>query len=275
MRTPGQGITFREAMTGRLTFGATDPVTGAEDVAAVPFVLRATIDIPDMAGFVAEPTHTGGLAGHLYAPRAGFTLPSTSGIFRLFSPGTDPVMTEMVYEMGYMRDGKPYYFRGRKTVRIGSILRAWRETTTLYVTLHEGNAAGTIVGAGILRLNLFDFLALMGNLRAVGSERPLQRLRTVMRFAGFFARELWRTYVVQKASAMTDTQGAGPRPAGSRNIDNPPRDQGRLVRREAAIRHRSKDAYLDNRRIDVRAARGHGRARSTPSRCSATRSRLR
>jgi hypothetical protein len=107
-------------------------------------------------------------------------------------------MTEMVYEMGYMRDGKPYYFRGRKTVRIGSILRAWRETTTLYVTLHEGDAAGTIVGAGILRLNLFDFLALMGNLRAVGSERPLQRLRTVMRFAGFFARELWRTYVVQR-----------------------------------------------------------------------------
>jgi predicted patatin/cPLA2 family phospholipase len=198
MRTPGQGLTFREAMIGRLTFGVTDPVAGADNVAAVPFTLKATIDIPDVEEFIADRTHTGGLAGHLYAPRAGFTLPSTSGIFRLFSPGPDPDMTEMVYEMGYMRDGKPYYFRGHKHVRIGSILGAWRETTTLYVTVHETDAAGPVIAAGILRLNVFDFLALMGTLHAVGCERPMQRWRTVMRFSRFFARELWRTYVTRR-----------------------------------------------------------------------------
>jgi hypothetical protein len=140
------------------------------------------------------------LAGHLYAPRAGFVLPAITGTFRLFSPGPDPDTTEMVYEMSYQRDGKRYYFRGRKNVRIGSILGAWRETTTLYVTLHEGDAGGPIIAAGILRLNLFDFLALMGTLRATGCERPSQRWRAVMRFAGFFAGELWRTYVKRRHS---------------------------------------------------------------------------
>jgi hypothetical protein len=198
MQIPGQGLTFREAMTGRITFGATDPVAGANDAAAVPFTLKATIDILDIEKFVADPTHTGGLAGHLYAPRAGFTLPATTGIFRLFSPSPDPAMTEMVYEMGYVRDGKPYYFRGHKHVRIGSIFRAWRETTTLYVTLHDTDASGPVIGAGILRLNVFDFLALMGTLHATGCERLGQRLRAIMGFTRFFARELWRTYVARK-----------------------------------------------------------------------------
>lgn len=197
MRAQGQGISFRETMTGRITYGATEPAKGADDVAAIPFILKAVIDIPDMAGFVADPSHTGGLAGHLYSPRAGFTLPATSGIFRLFSPSGDPDMTEMVYEMGFERDGKAYYFRGHKHVRIGSIFHAWRETTTLYVTLHESGAGGDVIGAGILRLNLFDFLALLGTLHAVGCERPVQRWRAILRFAGFFSREFWRTYVAR------------------------------------------------------------------------------
>ena len=43
MKTPGHGIAFREAMTGRITFGVTDPQIGYDDPAAVPFVLKASI----------------------------------------------------------------------------------------------------------------------------------------------------------------------------------------------------------------------------------------
>lgn len=198
MRTPSHGITFRETMTGRLTFGATDPVAGADDVAAIPFALHATIDIRDIAAFVADPMHAGELVGHLYAPRAGFTLPSSSGVFRLFSPGPDPDVTEMVYEMGYIRDGKPHYFRGRKHVRIGPPWRGWGETTTLYVTVHAGDAGGPVIAAGVLSLGVADLFALVGTLRATGCERPMQRLRAIMGFTRFFARELWRTYVARK-----------------------------------------------------------------------------
>lgn len=198
MKTPGRGIAFRETMTGRITFGAVDPQKGYDDPAAIPFVLKASIDIRDIDAFATDRTHTGELTGHLYAPRAGFVLPSTGGVFRLFSPSGDPAMTEMVYETGYRRDGKPYYFRGHKHVRVGWPWRAWRETTTLFVTLHEGGASGPMIGAGILRLNFFDLLALMGTLHATGCERPRQRWRAIGRFASFFIRELWRTYVMQR-----------------------------------------------------------------------------
>ena len=199
MKTPGHGINFRESMTGRLTFGMTDPRAGYTDAAAIPFTLDASIDVRDIDAFVADPTHTGELTGHLYAPRAGFVLPGTGGVFRLFAPTADAAETYMVYEISYRRDGKPYYFAGAKHVRLGWPWRAWRETTTLYVTLHEGDdATGPIVAAGILRLNLFDLFALLGTFHATGCETPVQGWRAIFRFAAFFTRELWRTYVLQR-----------------------------------------------------------------------------
>jgi predicted patatin/cPLA2 family phospholipase len=201
MKTPGHGINFREAMTGRLTFGVTDPRGGYDDPAAIPFTLKASIDIHNIDTFVAEKTHTGDLTGHLYAPRAGFTLPGTGGVFRLFAPTADPRETWMVYEISYAQDGKAYYFAGRKHVRTGPPWRVWTETTTLYVMLHERDAAGPVVAAGILRLNLFDLFALLGTLHATGCETPIERWRAIWRFAAFFTRELWRTYVLRRPAA--------------------------------------------------------------------------
>src|SRR5262249_11132522 len=162
-------------------FGATDPRAGYDNPAAMPFTLRASIDIRDVKKFVADKTHTGDLTGHLYAPRAGFTLPGTGGVFRLFAPTADPNEAWMVYELSYQRDGKPYYFAGRKHVDIGPPWRLWAETTTLYVTLHEGDAGGPVVAAGILRLNVFDLFALLGTLHATGCERPIQGWRAIWR----------------------------------------------------------------------------------------------
>jgi hypothetical protein len=202
MKVPGRGIAFRETMTGRLTFGVTDPRAGDDHPAAIPFVLKASIDIRDINAFVSDPTHTGDLTGHLYAPRAGFVLPCTEGVFRLFSPSPDPKMTYMVYELGYRHDGKPYYFKGRKHVRVGWPWRAWRETTTLHVTLHEGDGSGPTIAAGILRLNVFDLLALVGTLHTTGCQRPSQRCWALMRFGTFFMREVWRSYVMRRPSLV-------------------------------------------------------------------------
>ena len=200
MQAPGRGVAFRETMSGRVAFGETDPRAGYDNPAAVPFALKAAIDIHDIDRFVADPSHTGELTGHVYAPRIGFELLSTGGVFRLFSPGSDAKagVTEMVYETGYRRDGKLYYVRGRKYVRVGWPWRAWRETTTLHVTLHQDGASGPIIAAGILRLNIFDLFALLGTLHATGCERRTQRWRAVWHFARFFARELWRTYVLRR-----------------------------------------------------------------------------
>src|SRR5690606_19694431 len=128
MRLPGRGLAFREAMTGRLTLGVTDPKAGYDDPAAIPFVLHACIGIDDTASFVADPSHKGDLVGHLTSPRFGGLFPASQGNFGLFTPSDDPKTTWMVYEAGFVKEGKPYWFSGRKHVAIASPFRAWRAT---------------------------------------------------------------------------------------------------------------------------------------------------
>jgi predicted patatin/cPLA2 family phospholipase len=199
MRLPGRGLTFRETMTGRLTMGATDPRKGYDDPAAFPFVLHASIGIDDTKAFAADRTHSGELVGHLVSPRFGGLFSASRGVFQLFAPSGDPRTTWMVYAMGLRKDGKAYWFSGRKHVTIALPFRLWRATTTLHVTLHEGeDESGPVVAAGILRLGVFDLLALLGTVRATGCTTLGQRWRAIAAFVGFFARELTRTYLLRR-----------------------------------------------------------------------------
>jgi hypothetical protein len=64
---------------------------------------------------------------------------------------------ELLYHLEFEQDGKPYFLAGRKYVRPGG--EVWKDTTTLYVTLHEGrNASAPIAGAGILSLDASDLV---------------------------------------------------------------------------------------------------------------------
>jgi predicted acylesterase/phospholipase RssA len=195
MREPAHGVSFSEAMTGRIAFGTRDPEAARGDPNAIPVVLRATIDIRDVAAFVRSPDHRGDMAAHLYSPRLGPSLPGTDCNFQLFSPTADPRLVEMVYEVGFWRDGEPYWLSGRKAVRKGPFWRLWRDTTTLFVHVHRGrDRSGEVVAAGVLRLGARDFLRLMATLRARDAQGLPARLRAVFVFARFFARQLWRIY---------------------------------------------------------------------------------
>lgn len=194
-QVPGQGVTFRETMTGRISFDTDDPETGARDRNAVPVKLNATINIRDIHGFTRDPEHRGGMAAHLYSPRLGHVRPATHSNFQLFSPTDDPDVIHMVYEMGVMFDAKQHWFTGRKHVRRGPPWRMWRETTTLYVHLHEGHdASGKVVAAGVLRLGAADFLGLLTTLSTRDCSGIRQKSRAVLTFVGFFANALLDTY---------------------------------------------------------------------------------
>lgn len=196
------GLAFREKMTGRITLGSSDPQQGYTNPAAVPFILHASIDVRDIVGFIADANHQGELVGHLYSPRAGGNLPARRGVFRLFSPTKDPNVTEMIYDLDFFLNGRPTWLRGRKYVRAGSVLNAWRETTTLHVTLHEGDdETGDVIGAGILRLGVSDFLSLLGTLHSVACQTRREKLRALFAFANFFASTLWRTYIAKGAAS--------------------------------------------------------------------------
>lgn len=197
MREPGIGLSFRETMAGHFGLDAIDPQTGAK--AATRLAMHATIHIDDMSAFVTDPQHRADLTGHIDFEPFGTAIPAESGVFGLFTPSDDPALCYMVYELGFRHRGEPYYLAGRKHVRIGVVWKLWRETTTLYTTLHAGNdAQGPVIGAGVLRLGPVDLLRLLGTVHATNAPGAKARVVAVWRFFRFFSSELLRTYVLRR-----------------------------------------------------------------------------
>jgi hypothetical protein len=97
----------------------------------------------------------------------------------------------MVYELAFRAGERPYYLAGEKRVRNDAGLDLWKDTTTLYTRLHEGEGAGgAVIGAGILTLGVRQLLALMSTLRPINGGGP----GTVTAFGRFFFGELWDVY---------------------------------------------------------------------------------
>lgn len=192
------GISFRETMSGGFALGATDPRRGHEQGAAAGtrLAMHATIDIRDIKVFMADPQHAGGLAGRIDFAPLGLGMLASHGIFKLFAPSGEGDLRWMVYELGFRHQGKSYYVAGKKEVRGGPVWRLWRDTTTLFTRLYAGdNASGEIIGAGVLSLGIGALLRLLSTLRATSAASLGERVGAIKTFGGFFARELWRSYV--------------------------------------------------------------------------------
>lgn len=200
MREPGCGVQFREVMAGRITFGESDPAKGYNSQAAMALALHATIDVEDMREFILDPSHKGTIAGHVELHRRGGWLPLSRGEFGLFTPSPgDPRLSLMIYAGAFHIDGRRYLFNGRKHVRISPIWKMWKQTTTLYVTLHEGDRPeGPIVAAGILNLGLAQLFELLGTFHPTGCTGRRQKLGAAWKFFRFFASELVRHYVTRR-----------------------------------------------------------------------------
>jgi predicted acylesterase/phospholipase RssA len=197
MRDETTGLSFRETMSGGFALGETDPETGRQkgQAAGTNLSLHATVLIRDLDRFLTEPGHPGSLAGSIdFAPFGG-TIIGTGGVFNLFIPSGQPGLKYMVYELGFQRDGNPYYLSGRKEVRDSSPTEAWKQTTTLYTVLHEGtDATGPIVGAGTLSLGVPDLIRMLGTVSTPGAPGPAQSAAAIARFGHFFLGQMWDSY---------------------------------------------------------------------------------
>ena len=150
------GFTFMEVMAGGFALGPSDPSAGeaAGRAAGTALTMHATIVIDNLDQFLADALHPGSISGQIDFPPLGVHLPSTSGVFRLFSPTEDPAMKYMVYELGFNAGGESYYMAGHKEVKRVPVMDAWHATTTLYAQLHKGSDATTpVVGAGVISLS--------------------------------------------------------------------------------------------------------------------------
>lgn len=191
------GITFKETMAGPLALGETDPEQGAEkgEHMDTSLTMNATVTIDDLDAFISDPAHLASLAGAIDFPPLGERSEASSGLFNLFSPADDPKLKYMVYELALQCDGGPRYLAGKKYVRDDPGFDLWSDTTTLYTTLHEGgNASGSLIGAGILRLDIGDFLRLISTITVTGTDSKMEQAAAVAKFGKFFMGELWDTY---------------------------------------------------------------------------------
>jgi hypothetical protein len=181
-------------MTGPFAMGARSPEEGAATAQCI-VKMHAEVYIPDIAAFVADPTHTGVLSGVLDLPPIANGQVCPTGVFRLFSPTDQPNTKYMVYELGFAHDGSSYYLAGHKTVRNDPGFDMWKDTTTLYVTLHAGHdASGAILGAGTLSLGVADLIRLLETMRVTNTTGAGQTSGTIATFGKFFLGRLWDTY---------------------------------------------------------------------------------
>lgn len=193
MNAPAPDLTFRETMSGPLSLQETDPSTGAGKGRHTPFTFHATISVDDMEAFIRDPQHAARLVAHVSYPPFGEDLPVKRGSFNLFKSGDDPNTRLMTYGMAFEHQGREYYLSGTKTIRDDKGPDLWRDTTRLYVRLHEGpDERGAVVGAGVLKLGMGDVLKLVSSMR---SARPgLEGSKAVMQFGRFFLGTLWDVY---------------------------------------------------------------------------------
>jgi len=191
------GITFDETMAGGFALGESDPETGARagKKAGTSLAMHATVTIPDLDAFLTDPKHAGQLKGSIDFPPLGTGIAARQGVFNLFSPSGKPGLKYMVYELAFRHQGKPRYLAGRKHVHNDPGFDLWSDTTTLFTTLHNG-ADGTapVIGAGVLRLDMGDFLKLMSTIKVTGTRSTELRAKAVARFGKFFMGELWDIY---------------------------------------------------------------------------------
>lgn len=196
------GVSFRETMAGGFALGETDPGKGerAGKQAGTRLTMNAAVTIRDLDRFVADPGHLGELAGHVSFPPLGENLPCKKGVFNLFSPADQPKTKWMVYEMGFEHGGKSYYLVGKKEVRDDPGLDLWKDTTTLFTRLHEGeDASGPVVGAGVLSLGPKEILGLASTITAQNAGSAASQAAVVLKFGRFFLGELWESYLKRAA----------------------------------------------------------------------------
>src|ERR1700730_9874349 len=59
-------------------------------------------------------------------------------------------------------------------------------TTTLYVTVREGDASGPVIAKGIVNIHIKDFRKQLTTMKAVGAASKLEELKTLAKFGRFF-----------------------------------------------------------------------------------------
>jgi cholesterol oxidase len=207
---PKLGIRFSESMSGYFSRMVTDD---AEDAyqrgmdqgrqSGSPFKFVVTIISDDLERTISDVNYVSPMLGTAEAPAlSSSALTITEGQFNYFLLDRDRVETKrMQYKMKLSSvEGNTYYFYGFKVIHDDRGIDSWSDTTTLYITLYEGdNEQGRILGKGILRIPIASFMRQMTTMQVTNAGTLGERWQAMLKFGRFFGGQLIDTYGVNLA----------------------------------------------------------------------------
>lgn len=187
---PALGIQFSETMRGH--------VGRQGEAADSPFACTLTIIGDDLERMLADPAAQARVLGTVRAPMLSpDPLTVTEGVFNLFVDDPERIgARRMCYRMILTaEDGAHYYCSGFKSIHDDQGLDVWPDTTTLYLTVHQGdNETGPVLARGILTIAAPDFLKQLTTIEVIGATGVAQRLAATTRFGKFFAGSLFDVF---------------------------------------------------------------------------------
>ena len=159
-----------------------------------------TINMDDADHFITDPAHEARVEGTIKSPLVGGETPVQSGTFNLLVHAADPRKKNMHYRL-FAKDtgGRDLTLTGVKHIQNDEGTDAWQDTTTLYVKLFDGvvreqdEANAVVRGAGIIRIEILDFLQQMTTFRTEGPSLGA-RVSALNRFGMLFLGKLWDVY---------------------------------------------------------------------------------
>lgn len=195
------GIQFTEKMTGWFSKREKDDYQKAaklgEDHNSM-FQFTLTVISDDVETMLSDENHEAAMFGTVDAPDISpEPLTVNQGVFNLFVSDPDSVGTRnMRYRMKMSsQEGKDYWFEGHKIIHDDAGLDLWTDTTTLYITVHEGpDNTAPVLGKGVLKIRPTDFVRQMTTMKVPNADGILQRLKYIADFGKFFAGTLYDTY---------------------------------------------------------------------------------
>ncbi|MGH4008971.1 MAG: alpha/beta fold hydrolase [Pseudonocardiaceae bacterium] len=178
------GIQFTETMAGYLSTS--------------PCSCTLTIVSDDLDRMLADPEHQARMIGTVHARvLSPDPITVTRGVFNLFAEDPDRVGGRLMrYRMKLTtEEGQHYYFVGFKSIHDDRGLDLWRDTTTLHVTVYEGDDdAGQVAAKGILTIRPEDFKTQLTTMKVINASSAQQRLAATARFGRFFAGALFDVF---------------------------------------------------------------------------------
>ena len=163
------------------------------------FEFTLTVISEDLDALLDHPAHRARMTGTVTAPvLAKDPLTVTEGQFNLFILDPNEVnVRRMEYRMKLTAEsGQQYFFSGYKVVHSEKAgLDAWADTTTLYITVHDGtDTSAPVLGKGRLHIQPLDFVRQMTTIQVTNAPNLRSRLEGLARFGRYFGGSLWQTY---------------------------------------------------------------------------------